>query len=68
MICYKDRSWCSTKCANLECTRNFTEEERAKARAWWPGEGGPPVAFTDFKTDTCGYIHPVANTMMAADV
>lgn len=59
MICYKDRSWCSQKCGNLECDRNFTEEERKRAIAWWGGgENGPPVAYMDFRTEECGYKEP----------
>lgn len=55
MLCYRDRTWCSQTCNNKKCDRNFTDEERDKAIKWW-GSVFAPVAFSDFKTDDCGYI------------
>lgn len=66
MICYRDRSWCSRKCGNLDCSRNFTPEEAERAEQWWAGfnQGpGAPISTIDMKdTDGCkeagGYIEP----------
>ena len=56
MICYRDMTFCSTDCANLECPRNFTEEEEALATLW--GGINAPVAFSDF-SESCGkYVEP----------
>lgn len=46
MICYRDMAFCSAKCKNKDCFRNFTEEEENLSILW----GGPdaPVAFSDF--------------------
>lgn len=51
MICYKDMTFCSAHCKNLNCRRNYTEEVSLGAKEWWEGfniEGLPPVAFSDF--------------------
>lgn len=62
MICYRDRSWCSHSCGNLECGRNFTEEESIRANKWWEmfnsPDSGPPIAVMDFRTEDCGYKEP----------
>lgn len=47
MINYRDMTFCSAKCANKECQRQFTPEEEVKAKLWWDGDGAP-VAFADF--------------------
>ncbi len=50
MICFRDMTFCSRECANVECHRNFTPEVQAAARKWW-GNDGAPVAFASF--DDC---------------
>lgn len=59
MICYRDRAFCNAECGNEDCSRNFTPAERAKARQWW-GEEGAPVAFSNFRTDDCGFVAKVS--------
>ena len=60
MLCYRDRTWCSQRCGNEECDRNFTDGERIAAIEWWGGETFP-IAFSNFKTKDCGYIEKVNN-------
>lgn len=57
MICYLDMTFCSRKCGNVRCKRNFTEEKREGAKRWWGSEEAP-VAFSDMKDgDLCeGYV------------
>lgn len=69
MICYRDRTWCSTAylhgCGNNDCPANFTEEHRKLARNWWApfkrdgDDSGPPVMHHDYKNHDCGYIPPI---------
>ena len=56
-MCYGDKTWCSQKCGNKNCQSNFTKNEEAKAIKWW-GDRSVPVAISDYKTGTCGYIEP----------
>jgi hypothetical protein len=65
MICYRDMTFCSEKCANLGCPRNYTEDVRFAAEAWWQTfympQKPPPVAFSNFKHDKkycAGYREP----------
>lgn len=61
MICYRDMTFCSAKCATTTCRRNFTEEEAQKARKWWgDSPDGPPVAFSDF-SDHCPDYKPASD-------
>lgn len=55
MICFRDRTWCSRLCGNLECPHNFTAGDREQAAVWWGGDNFP-IATQDVKTDICGYI------------
>ncbi len=49
MICFRDMTFCSAKCKNAECDRQFDAKQKAAAEKWWEGcDGSPPVAFTDF--------------------
>lgn len=55
MICYKDKTFCSSDCTNSSCFRFFSEEERQGAIKWSEGlvpEGEHLVAFSDF-SDVC---------------
>lgn len=47
MMCYKDRTFCSAKCANKACFRYFDEVTQEAANKWW-GSDTPPIAFCDF--------------------
>lgn len=60
MLCYRDMTFCSQKCGNTKCRRNFTDEVSMAADLWWGDEadGGPPIAMADFKSDSCGYVPP----------
>ena len=50
MITYKDRAWCSQKCGNESCYRNYTPEEQEK------NVNDLPLCIADMKTDDCGYV------------
>lgn len=51
MICFKDMTFCSWPCANMDCPRQFTEADNQAAIKWW-GSDEAPVAFADFH-ETC---------------
>lgn len=59
MICFRDMAFCSARCANTDCRRNFTDELRKAAREWWGSEGAP-VCFSDFRTGCDEYREEVA--------
>lgn len=64
MTCYRDITFCSEKCANFNCHRNYTDEVRAGADAWAKrcGFSSAPVSFENFKhlKGYCaGYRRPV---------
>lgn len=49
MICFLDKTFCSSPNCTGKCRRQWTSELQAQAEKWWknmPGE--PPVAFSDF--------------------
>lgn len=49
MMCYKDKTFCSSDCVFKECPRFFGEEEREGARRWWSHDpDNAPIAFADF--------------------
>lgn len=61
MICFLDRTFCSSDCTNSECSRNLTPELRAGARRWWGRDCADediPIAFTDYKTGCNRYLAP----------
>lgn len=49
-----DRTWCSHRCNNTDCSRNYTDEERKRNK----GGVDLPLCIGDMKTATCGYIAP----------
>lgn len=55
MIGYKDMTFCSQECGNIDCHRNITEEVTRGGEAWW---GGPdfPIAVADFSQGCPDYI------------
>jgi hypothetical protein len=54
MISYKDMTFCSAQCRNLDCPRNYTDDIHLAARQLWGSEGAP-VAFADFSKDCKDY-------------
>lgn len=50
MIHYRDMTFCSARCSNYNCPRNYTDDVHLAARAW--GGEHPIVAFSDF-SKTC---------------
>ena len=49
MIHFKDRTFCSAKCRNDTCPRQFTDELQEQARKWWDHDPDhAPVAFRDY--------------------
>jgi hypothetical protein len=40
-MCYKDRTFCGSQVDNHTCGREFTEEDRKGAEAWWGGKDYP---------------------------
>lgn len=56
MLCFKDKTFCSSDCINKNCHRNFTEEEKNLSILW----GGPdaPVAFSDYSENCSDYKAP----------
>lgn len=56
MICYKDKSFCTSShiCGNVSCSRNFNDEEKEGALVWW-GNVDAPIAYADFNKDGCGF-------------
>jgi len=61
MLCYKDRTFCSVKCAELRCTRNLTEDVIRDAEAWWGSEEAP-ITTSDLSS-TCGMYKPITGTI-----
>lgn len=52
-MCFLAKTFCSQKCGNLECGRNFTPEHAEQAKTCWGGEDAP-IAFCNYKdTLTC---------------
>jgi hypothetical protein len=47
VICFKDRTFCSSKNHKPECDRRWTPELQAEADQWW-GKPGAPVSFINF--------------------
>lgn len=41
MMCFRDQTFCSAPCSVLDCSRNFTEDQRQAAYRWWGGPGAP---------------------------
>jgi hypothetical protein len=54
MICFRDRLFCSARCATVECDRHWNETLAAQARAWW-GKDGAPVASADMSVGCIDY-------------
>jgi hypothetical protein len=44
MLCFRDKTFCSSKNHRPDCDRQWTLELEAAAEKWWGGPGAP-VAF-----------------------
>lgn len=53
MLCYRDRTYCSSKVDKHTCGREFTAQDAIDAERWWGGKDYP-VAFGEF----CGEAAP----------
>lgn len=47
MICYRDRTYCSSKVDKHTCGREFTKQDAIDAEKWWGGKDYP-VAYGYF--------------------
>ena len=54
MICYKDKTFCSSDCTNKDCHRFFSDEVREGARKWWDHDPDnvPTVSYTHLTLPT----------------
>ena len=50
MLCFRDMSFCTAKCATQHCDRKLTDQIKRDAEAWWPEN--PAIATSDFSL-TC---------------
>ena len=59
MICFNDRTYCSSSSeCKTECDLIFTNEDYKQAMEWWnkgkDGSDEPPICFVDYKdTEYC---------------
>lgn len=59
MTYYKDMTFCSARCKNFNCHRNYTDDIQLSARQWWKHDpDNTPVAFMDF-SPTCDVYDPI---------
>lgn len=54
MICYKDRTFCSSDCVNTKCFRYFGQQEREGSQKWAElmELDYAPIAWSDY-SDSC---------------
>lgn len=56
MTCFKDMTFCSAKCSNTKCKRQFTDELHQQSRDWWEHDpDNAPIAFSDFSKHCVEY-------------
>lgn len=50
MICYKDKTFCSSDCVNTQCFRYFSPEDREGSHKWAEslGKDYAPIAWSDY--------------------
>lgn len=59
MICYKDKTFCSSNCIRKDCWRYFGDEQQDGARKWWSHDpDNAPITFSDFSNDCFWYQEP----------
>jgi len=56
MICYRDRTFCSSDCINATCYRYLSDQDAQRA-----GQLNLPVAYSDFSMDCPDYTPEVEN-------
>ena len=49
MMCYRDMTFCSfLECTRISCVRRLTDDVKVRAKSWWNGKEGAPIAqYTD---------------------
>lgn len=47
MICFLDRTFCSSPNCKGECGRQMTLELMKRAKEWW-GNDSPPIAYSNY--------------------
>jgi hypothetical protein len=54
MICYKDKTFCSSDCVNTQCFRYFSDEDRQGSHKWAEqlNLDFAPIAWSDY-SDSC---------------
>ena len=59
MMCYKDKTFCSSDCTRSDCWRYFSEEDREDAKEWAKGLGIEEVsiAWSDY-SEVCFWYKP----------
>jgi hypothetical protein len=58
MLCFRDKTFCSSDCERVMCHRHFGPADQAAADRWWNGPGAP-VAFADFSGRCSDYLPPL---------
>jgi len=53
MICYKDRTFCSSDCTNTSCWRYLSPQGEIRANKL-----NLPISMSDFSTDCADYKEP----------
>lgn len=59
MIAYRDTTFCTAKCATVDCPIKLTQEVVDAAQEWW-GAWGAPVAVGD-RSEGCERFTEVEN-------
>jgi hypothetical protein len=57
MMCFRDMTFCSAKCSNRECFRNYNSEVREAGIRWWGSEDFP-IALSNL-SEGCGKYIPI---------
>lgn len=58
MICFRDMTFCSAECGNVNCRRNWNDERQGEADKWWESfksDDPAPVAFSDLSEGCEGF-------------
>ena len=62
MMCFRDKSFCSSDCINSACHRHFGDADWELAKKWWGNDKNVPIAYMDFRTGCESYIAPGKRT------
>lgn len=60
MLCYKDQTFCSARCAVSDCPVMLTDEVERAAQEWW-GKAGAPLSVADLSRQ-CAYYEPIIDS------